>query len=190
MFARIWQIRYSILAAALLFTCGVWWGPKIRHILAGEDSPNTVHLAGAADLPKLWADAASSNDAFAVATGPIDQDVEGFYTLDYLTGDLQCAVLNYRTGKFRGLFRTNVIKDLGAGQNPKYLMVTGRISLPRGASPARVAESAVYVLDSNTGNFVVYTLPWRREMASVGAPQAGQLVVLDYGRARESVVVE
>ncbi|MEZ6117054.1 MAG: hypothetical protein R3C28_10840 [Pirellulaceae bacterium] len=39
----------------------------------------------------------------------------------------------------------------------------------------------MYVLDSNTGNFVVYTLPWRGEMASVGAPQAGQLVVLDYG---------
>ena len=138
----------------------------------------------------LFAEAATNDGAFAVATGPIDQEVEGFYTLDYLTGELQCSVLSYRTGKFLGLFRANVVNDLGVGQNPKYLMVTGRISLPRGAAPARLAESVVYVLDSNSGNFVAYTLPWRRELASVGSPQSGRLVVLDVGRARETPIRE
>ena len=61
--------------------------------------------------------------------GVIDEQVEGVYMLDFLTGDLQCLVLNPRTGTFNGQFAINVIKVLGVDQQkkPRYLMVTGSV---------------------------------------------------------------
>jgi hypothetical protein len=138
----------------------------------------------------LKADSAASNESFAMATGPIDSDVDGLFTLDFLTGELQCTVVNKRTGQLGGLFRANVVADLGVGQNTKYLMATGRLSLPRGGYAARVADSIVYVLDTNTGNFVAYGLPWRPEVASIGYAQASAMKLLGQGKARNVPVRE
>ena len=63
----------------------------------------------------LQAATATVGGSFAIATGMIDSDVEGLFVLDFVTGDLQCAVLNFRTGKFNAVFRANVLQDLGSG---------------------------------------------------------------------------
>ena len=62
---------------------------------------------------------------FAIATGPLDSDLEAIYFLDCLTGDLRAAVLNPYTWKFYSQFQTNVIEYLGvdASKNPRYLLV-------------------------------------------------------------------
>ncbi len=141
----------------------------------------------------LYASATHSADTLAVATGLVDDEVEGLYVLDYLTGELQCAVLNYRVGKFNSLFRTNVLNDLGidpAKKRPNYLMVTGLSNFLRGSAASRPGLSVVYVVDANTGRFAAYGLPWRRELASAGRPQQGALVLLDAGIARAAVVRE
>ena len=138
----------------------------------------------------LHADSAVVSESFAVATGRIDADVDGFYTLDFLTGELQCAVMGRRNGKFSGVFRTNVVKDIGIGQNAKYILVTGQLSLPRGANLVRAADSIAYVLDENTGNFAAYAVPWRREFATAGRNQAGELILLDIGKARNAQIRE
>ena len=51
---------------------------------------------------RLHAAAAVQNEAYAMATGPIDEDVEGLFILNVLTGDLQCSVMSIRTGRFAG----------------------------------------------------------------------------------------
>lgn len=152
--------------------------------------------ASSADLPAwltpstLQASTASQAEAFAMATGAIDSDVEGCFMLDFLTGELQCVVLNFRTGRFGGFFRTNVIQDLGSdpAKKPKYVMVAGAINFPRGAAAARPGHSVVYVLDTTTGNFAAYGLPWRRELAATGQGQMAGLVLLDVGRARTAAL--
>lgn len=127
----------------------------------------------------LHASAAANGEKFSMATGAIDQDAEGIFVLDHVTGILKCAVLNRRTGKFAALFTTNVTKDLGAAKNPQYQMVTGLVNFNRGISPVRPGLSVVYVLDTNSGGMVAYGIPWQREAAATGRPQLGMLQTID-----------
>jgi hypothetical protein len=124
-------------------------------------------------------------DTMAIATGRID-DNEGLFVLDFLTGELSCFVVNNRTGTFTSGFKTNVLQALGIapGKKPKYLMVTGGADLPRGVGRNRMAGSIVYVVDSNTGNFAGWAIPYDGNASASGSPQIGQMQYLDAGKAR------
>ena len=142
---------------------------------------------------RLHAASATHSDSFAMATGPIDSAVEGLFILDFVSGDLQCIVLNFRTAKFNSFFKANVIRDLGlegAEKRPSYLMNTGMINFPRGASTSRPGNSVVYVLDTTSGAYAAYTIPWRRELASTARPQMAPMMLLDAGRARTAAIRE
>src|SRR5688572_27730834 len=83
---------------------------------------------------KLHAMASHGSDTFAIATGPIDGDVEGLFTVDYLTGELQCFVINARTGGLGGWFKTNIASNLepAKGKKPSYLIATGAFNAKSG----------------------------------------------------------
>ncbi len=135
----------------------------------------------------LHATATHSGESMAIATGPIDEDVEGLFILDYLTGDLQCFVLNPRTYAWGGIFRYNVTQDLGVetGKRPNFAMVTGATNFLRGSAARGVpALSVVYVMDANTGNFAAYGIQWDRTAARAGTPQKGTLTRVAVGRGR------
>lgn len=133
----------------------------------------------------LNAMASHGADTMAIATGPID-DSEGLFVLDYLTGELTCFVLNSRSGKFDAGFKTNVIQSLGVepGKKPKYLMVTGVADFPRGIGGGQLGQCAVYVVDSNTGHFGVWGVPYNRQAAVRGGGQWGALFFINAGKAR------
>lgn len=166
----------------------VRWPNSNGAAIAPPAAAVTSSLAEQLGIPahRLHAASADSGESFAVATGAIDQDAEGLFLLDYETGELQCVVLNYRFGRFNAIYRTNVIADLGMenSKRPEYIMVTGMINFQRGVGAARPSQSAVYVVDGNTGNYVAYAVPWIREANQVGRPQMGGLVRLDVGTAR------
>ena len=156
-------------------------------LVHATDTPPILHLPET----HLHATATESSQTLSIATGTVDDSMEGLFLLDFLTGDLQCRVLNHRTGKFNSAFQANVMSDLGMdGQqkNPKYLMVTGASNFARGLAGSRMGNSVVYVVDSNTGRYVVYGVPWRREFQSAGRPQIGKLILLDAGNARTAAV--
>lgn len=138
------------------------------------------------------ATASTWSETMCAATGRVDDEVEGLFTLDSLTGDLQCSVLNGRTTKFAGLFRTNVLQDLGvdASKKPSYMILTGAATFPGQGGNTRPGDCVVYVIDSTTGRFVVYGVPWQRTLAARGAPQQGALILLDSGTARNVVIRE
>jgi hypothetical protein len=139
-------------------------------------------LPSLADL-KLKAAASHGTDTFAIATGYVDEDVEGLYTLDFLTGDLQCFVVNPRTGATGGWFKANVAAVLAVerGKKPNYLLATGHIN-PAGGQ--RAAASICYVVDANTGEVAAFTFPWAKAATSVGAPQASEMRLVGKWRAR------
>lgn len=135
---------------------------------------------------KLKASTAMGSETFAVATGMVDEEGEGVFFLDYITGDLNCFVLNPRVGKFTGWFTVNVTEALSPakGKKPSYVISTGSWN-PKGfSSNVRPAQSVVYVADANSGQFAAYTFPWVRGTSSVLAKQANKLVLLDVGKAR------
>src|SRR6185437_11089485 len=64
-------------------------------------------------------------DNFALATGPLDDDTEALFYLDFISGELKATALSPIARKFFASFNANVVHDLGVdvSKNPKYLMV-------------------------------------------------------------------
>jgi len=135
---------------------------------------------------KLKAMASHGSDTFAIATGPVDDDVEGLYTLDFLTGDLSCFVINARNGAFGGLFKTNVAAVMGAerGKKPSYLMVTGQIGTTGNYSGGRPAACLCYVVDANSGDVAAFTFPWVKAATSQGVTQATEMRLVGKWKVR------
>lgn len=134
----------------------------------------------------LHALATHGGDTMAIATGPIDQGVEGVFILDYITGELTCQVLNPRTGTLAGLYKRTVAQDLGIepGKQPKYLMVTGAVDIRQNVSNVKPADSLLYVADANTGRYVAYLLPWNKAAFNQNVAQAGEIIPIGSGTAR------
>lgn len=145
----------------------------------------TANLPGLEEL-KLKAMASHGSDTFAIATGPVDEEVEGLFTLDFVTGDLQCYVVNSRSALPGGWFKTNIAKDLPPerGKKPNYLMVTGAYAPRATAGNARPAASLIYVVDANTGEVACYTFPWAKALAAGGAPQAREMSLVAKWKTR------
>jgi hypothetical protein len=172
-------IWLSGLGTGLLVGIGMMIGAVVVTRHSATDTGLPLHLPA-----ELQATATSSASTFAIATGKIS-DSEGIFFLDFLTGDLQCAVL-YKNGLWGAKFVANVFQDLDiqATKKPHFLMVTGENEFARGAGGGQPGRSVVYVVDSTTGSFAVYLVPWNRQAEATLTPQGGNLVVLQKGRAR------
>lgn len=139
----------------------------------------------------LQATASHGERSLTLATGSIDEEAEGLFVLDHVTGDLQCWVPSTRRpGAFSGMFKTNVLSDLGveADKTPQLVMVTGTVNYRGSSSTTRPANAIVYVADSNTGNVVGYSIAWNRSMASSGGSQSGALVRVLAGKGRTAAI--
>ncbi len=133
----------------------------------------------------LRASATHGASNLAIATGAVDENAEGFFALDFLTGDLKGWVYNPRTGAFGAAFYTNVQPQLGQSRNPEYLLVTGGVSTTGGGSNVRPAGTLVYVVDVKSGFFAAYAIPWDRTAQSSGFGQQGAFVLAGGGQLRE-----
>jgi hypothetical protein len=175
------------LVMGLLVGVGMLIGAVVggRQVGAGRPAGGTSW-----QLPEtlLHATATHGTENFAIATGPVTDDLEGLFTLDFLTGDLRCFLLNSRSvGNWSGYYGYNVATDLAVqpGKTPKFLIATGMGSFRGGGVANNLGGSVVYVLDANTGNFAVYGVPVDRNLANRGAAQGFlPLVRLGVGKAR------
>ncbi len=176
------MLRYLTQSRWTLLICGVAFGAMIGAIAANQFSHSRIQF------PETLLNASSTHggSTMAIATGPIDSGVEGFFVLDFITGELTCSVLNPRTGAMGGAYRANVVSDLGVeqGKQPQYLMVTGAANFRTQGGNIKPAESVVYVADANTGHYVGYWLPWNRAAAQYNFTQASPMQVLGKGSAR------
>jgi hypothetical protein len=141
-------------------------------------------LAGGLLLSGFWpqtplhALATDRTETFAVATGPLDAEVEAVYFLDLLTGDLRAVVLGKQPLTWTGYYQANVAADLHIDpqRNPKYMMVTGVTSLRRGGGTRlQPSNSACYVAEVTSGKVAAYSILWSPSMYAAGQPQSGQL---------------
>jgi len=169
---RGWPVAAVAAASALV---GVLVGSSLGRPTAGP-------------LPRVAAMTSLSQESFAVCTAPIDSTVEGFFVLDFETGDLTGGVLSQNTSKFGVSYRYNVLKDLGFKpgkvKNPKFLLVPGLAGFG-GAGGGRMASSVLYVTDAATGVTVAYGIPWNTQQTpGSGAPVMAELVPLDIARPR------
>jgi len=138
-------------------------------------------------LPRARAMSSLSEGSFAACTAPIDLNTEGFFILDFETGDLNGGVLNQNTAKFTTSYRTNILNDLGfkPGQvkEPRFLIVPGRASFS-GNAGNRMAQSVLYVTDAGTGVTAAYGIPWNPQQATSTKPVMAEFQLLDVARPR------
>jgi hypothetical protein len=134
------------------------WKPAVG-LIAGL----LLALVAGGVMPRstLNASATDRSESFAMATGPIDNGVEAVFTLDFLSGDLNGAVLNPGTRTFTVTYHRNLAADfkLEAGRSPKFMMVTGQAYLRTGSN-YRLAPCAIYVTELTTGKMAAYTFPY------------------------------
>jgi len=134
--------------------------------------------------PMIDATAAVSGEKYSMATGPAGDDAEGLFVLDHNSGLLQCSVIYPRLGQFLALFTVNVSEALGEGaKGGSFLMVTGNVDFPRASNRAIGGNVLVYVLNTATGNYAAYGVPFDRTAATAGRTQQGTLVLMGSGQA-------
>lgn len=135
------------------------------------------------NLPPIDASASASSEKFSIATGVVSGEAEGFFVLDHNSGLAQCNIIYPRLGRFMAQFTVNVAEGLGTGgKGGKYIMVAGHADFPTSsANPA--ASCILYVMDSSTGNYACYGIPFSRNLVSGNRPQNGQMILLHQGTA-------
>jgi hypothetical protein len=128
-------------------------------------------------------------DTFAIATGPLDEEVEAIYFLDFLTGDLRAAALNPRMGRFNAFFQFNILQpmQIDVSKNPKFSMITGMLDIRRGTGIGW-GRSVVYIAESTTGMVGAFATPWDRGVANSNKPINGTLRMLDARPFRTAAV--
>ena len=139
----------------------------------------------------LHAVATDRLDTFAMATGPVDDDIEAVYFLDFLTGDLRGLVVSKTNGAFRALYTYNVLADLGLdlAKNPRFMVVTGIANLrARGGTNVLPSKSIIYVAEVTSGKVAAYTVPWSASMHAAGQNFQGSFIRLDVTRFRTPVM--
>jgi hypothetical protein len=153
--------RITCLAACLAGAAGLLLGLMMSGLW-----PNTALHAMATDRV----------DTYAMATGMVDEDVEAVYFLDFLTGELKALVMGKQVGGISGVYTFNVAAHLGIdpSKNPRYMMVTGIVSLRRGGSRMQASRAVVYVAEISSGKMGAYAIPWNPSLAA-----AGQMVTLN-----------
>lgn len=169
----------SVKCSSLCAASGVAVAALVAGIVIGGS------MASVRPLPPVFAVTSQADGAFAVCTTPLDIGVEGFFILDFMTGDLSGGVLG-PNAKFAGGYKHNVLKDLdfkpGQAKNPRFLLVAGMTDGPR-RRPG-YAQSVLYVTDSDTGTTAAYAIPWNPQQAQSGAAFMADLELLDVARPR------
>ena len=149
----------------------------------------TATWLGLGQSVQVQASATHGEGNFAIATGLIDDRLEAFFFLDFLTGDLRGAAVSRRTGKFVAFFERNIQQDFTSNsKNPKYLMVTGVADIPRGRSNTPIGQSLIYIAEASSGEVGAYALPWNASLNNKGLPQRGEFIRLAGGSFRTTFV--
>lgn len=178
---------WSLLAAGMLLGAALC-GALSFGVLVGQRGSSPP--LGLADM-QLKAMATHGSDTFAVATGNVDDDVEGLFTLDFVTGDLQCFVINPRNGAIGGWFKTNVaaVFTSDKGKKPNYLLTTGHINVAGGYGGQRPAASLCYVADANSGEVAAFSFPWVKAATTAGAGQATEMRLVHKWPSRTNAAI-
>ena len=179
------------LVAGVIGTAGVFVGAHLVSSGPADGQPASADIQWPS-AAQLKASATASSEGFSMATGLVDDDVEGVFTLDHLTGELRGLLLNVRTGKFNSFYQYNVVEDLGTAKikNPKYVLLTGEaafrdgIGVPR----ARLSRSAIYVAELDSGVVAAYAVPWAPGHQTLGRTTNTTFIPLDRAKFRKVAI--
>lgn len=170
---------------------GFYLGQSTSNTAANRAELNQQFQAAQQQLPlRLQADSASGGKTISMATGPINNDVEGLYILDHLTGILQCWLLNPRTGDVGGIYVADVNTVLGLDKgDPDFVMTTGKFYI-KSQGNMKAADTIVYVGEGASGKVAGFSLTYDKGGIQRGVVQRGELAVVCAGPIRNTNIRE
>jgi hypothetical protein len=164
---------------------------RITWTLAGLAAGLVVGL----NLGGLWpqvpvhATATHGQDNFAICTGVLDENVEGIFVLDSVTGELKAAAMNVQTRRFNTWFEYNVARDLPTNsKNPQYRIVSGITNIRQVVAAGQLARTVIYVAEATSGQVMAYGVPWVTGRHSSPIPLRETLVPLDRWQFRTTAI--
>lgn len=182
--SRGWAMACATLACVTIVSlaaAGYFAGVSSANRIASETVANQFPFP----MPKtIDAVGAVTSEKFSIATGGVSEEAEGFFVLDHNSGVVQCNVFYPRVGKFMATFTGNAGELVGAGgKGGGYLMVTGQADMTRGARSGVLAPTLLYVLNTSSGNYGVFSIPFDRQALAQGRPQQGLMIPMSTGTA-------
>lgn len=136
----------------------------------------------------LRADSANSGKAVSMASVRIDDEFEGLFLLDHLTGNLYCVLINPRTRTEVAVFQNNVMGLLGQDRVGEldFAMITGAMNLNLGGriDNMRTAPAMVFVAEGNSGKAFGFTFNFDRQRVLNNVRQDGLLDLVWQGSFR------
>lgn len=130
-------------------------------------------------------DTAARGKSLSMATGSIELGTDALYTLDHLTGDLTCWILNSRSGAVSTSFRVSAATAMGITGEADYVMTTGYMEFSGGnEGNVKPALSVVYVGDGNSGKAVCFVLMYNKQALVRGDATGGELRLISQMETR------
>ena len=181
--SRVWIFASGAVAIAILIGLTTGIGVYVGNRLAQN------RLANNRPPIELNAGTAARTKTMSMATGRIDNEVEGLFVLDHVSGNLQCWVLNPQTGQVGGVYRVNVLGDVaptGKAGAADFVMTTGDFFFSGGKGTNQVpGQTVCYVGDADSGHVVGYGVVYDKQAIRRGAVAGGVLQLICKGVARE-----
>ena len=177
-----------LLTVLSLSTTAFFVGRQTKIAAAEKADPLQKFDWESTGLP-LDATASVIGEKYSMATGFVSEDVEGLFVLDHNSGLLQCNVIYPRMARagIMGQFSINVADALGTGgKGGEYMMLTGVVQFPR-ASNNPMAGTVVYVMDTASGNYAGFGIPFNRAVMNANKPQQQPMFVVLNGSANPIV---
>ena len=149
-----------------------------------------LNLAGWWPQVPVHAVATHGQDNFAIATGMLDENVEGIFVLDAVTGELKGAAMNIQTRRFNTWYEYNVSRDLqvAGSKNPQYRMVTGMTNIRQVVAVGQLGRTVLYVAEATSGQIMAYGVPWVTGRHSSPIPLRQTLIPLDRWQSRTTAI--
>jgi hypothetical protein len=149
-----------------------------------------LNVSGVWPQIPVHAVATHGQDNFAIATGPLDENIEAIFILDSVTGELKAAAMNVQTRRFNTWYEHNVSRDLPATgtKNPQYRIVTGYTSIRQVPAAGQLGRTVVYVAEATSGQVAAYGVPWVTGRYTSPIPLRQNLLLLDRWQFRTTPV--
>lgn len=194
-FSERWRNRLAVLGLILVGVClgsgiGTGFWTQSSESTASSRALRLIENSAIAASPN-WLDTAARGNKVSMATGLINDGVEGVFALDHKTGNLFCWVLDPRNLAMTAEYATNVPLQLGLGEGGDYdfVMTTGQINFQGGrAGNVRPVGCVVYVAEGNSGKVGGFSFNWAQPLAVRGAPQQGPMNMVFTGTVRSPLL--
>ena len=131
--------------------------------------------------PSLQLDAATAleNEGnVSVLTGIIETNTGGIYIFDHDTGQLQCWMIDRKSGEIVGIFNADVFKDMlfdKVGKTRFLIEVDYVLESQHKGVKTRAGDSTCFVTETISGKIIAYQVAYDKNALTGGRLQEGEL---------------